>query len=369
MTAIDPGTAPAAVLTVDLGAIAANYRLLCERLGGVECAGVVKADGYGLGAGPVASALWAAGCRRFFVAHAEEGIELRTALAAAEIFILNGPLPGEVPVYRAHRLIPVLNALEQIMAWRDAALAAGTALPAIAHVDTGMSRLGLAAAEVARLADEPSLWRGIKLRYVMSHLAIAEEPDHPLNARQLDRFRTLKARLPPAKASLANSSGTFLDPAYHFDLARPGAALYGINPHAAGPNPMAQVVQLQARILQVRTIDRGETVGYGAAFRAPGPVRVATVAIGYADGLLRALGNRGCAFLDGGALPIIGRVSMDLVTLDATAAPGAAVGRMVEIIGPSRPVDLVAGEAGTIGYEVLTRLGRRFRRDYLPFPG
>lgn len=367
--AIDTGTSPPTVLTVDLGAIASNYRLLRERLRGVECAGVVKANGYGLGAVPVAQALWAAGCRRFFVAHAEEGLELRQGLTEGEIFVLNGPLPGEAAAYRHHRLIPVLNSLEQIAAWREAASTAGTDLPAIIHIDTGMSRLGLSEAEVDRLAAEPGRLQGIALRYVMSHLAVAEEPDHPLNARQIERFLTLKARLPTTKASFANSSGVFLDPSYHFDLARPGAALYGINPHASGANPMAQVVQLQARILQVRGIDRGETVGYGAAFRASGPVRVATVAIGYADGFLRTLGNRGCAFLDGNALPIIGRVSMDLVTLDATAAPTATVGRMVELIGPSRPVDVVAAEAGTIGYEMLTRLGRRFRRDYLAQAG
>lgn len=356
-------TAPS-VLEIDLGRLVSNYRLLCARLGGVPCAGVVKADGYGLGAVPVAEALAGAGCTTFFVAHASEAISLRAALPAPEIYILNGILPGEEDTLVAGGVAPVLSTLEQIETWARAARRLGSPLPAAIHFDTGMSRLGLTPGESARLIAERHRLDGIRLRYVLSHLACADEPEHPLNAQQLARFRAIRAQFPEARASFANSSGIFLGPDYHFDLGRPGAALHGINPLPGHPNPLAQVVHLQARILQTREIDSAQTVGYGASYRAPGPRRIATVALGYADGYPRALSSKGSAYCGDRVVPIVGRVSMDLITLDVSAVPNAHVGQMVEFLGDHRPLDVVAEEADTIGYELLTQLGKRFHRIY-----
>jgi alanine racemase len=235
-----------------------------------------------------------------------------------------------------------------------------------------MSRLGLPEDELETLASEPERLDGIELALVMSHLACADEPGHPLNAEQLARFSAARARLPTAMASFANSSGIFLGAEYHFDLGRPGVALYGINPTPGRPNPMRQVVRLQGKILQVREIDAPRTVGYGATHRAAGPTRVATVAVGYADGYLRSLSNRGSAWLGNQRVPVVGRVSMDLITLDVTgASPDSAhPGAFVDLIGPELSadpeltVDDVAAAAGTIGYEILTALGQRYHRIY-----
>lgn len=358
-----------AVLTVDLGAIVRNWRALGERLKpGASCAAVVKADAYGLGMADVAPALAAAGCRRFFVAQLDEGIALRGLLPAAEIAVLGGVLPGTVGEFRAHRLAPVLNDLGQLESWRIG----GGGEPAILHVDTGMSRLGLSPGELATLAGERHRLDGVRLAAVMSHLACADE-ENALNREQLERFRRALAALPPAPASFANSAGIFLGPEFHFDIARPGIALYGGNPLPGHPNPMLQVVRLQGKILQVREIDRGETVGYGATHTATRPTRIATVGVGYADGWLRALGNRGGAVVAGRQVPLVGRVSMDLITLDVTGIEPALArpGSFVDLLGDGRTVDEVAAEAGTIAYEILTSLGHRYHRVHLaaPAPG
>ena len=356
-------------LTIDLGAIRENYRRLAARLQGARCAAVVKADAYGLGAPQVAPVLAEAGAQDFFVALPCEGLQLREALAGAapapRIFILSGFETGLGPDFKQAQLVPVLNSLEQIAAWR--AEAEDAPLPAAVHLDTGMNRLGLPQAEAETLAAEPERLMGLEALLMMSHLACAEEPDNPMNRAQLDLFRALRRRLPAAPASLANSSGVFLGPDFHFDLTRPGVALYGVNPTPGAPNPMNQVVRLQARILQVREIDAPMTVGYGAAFRATGPTRVATVATGYADGYLRSLSNRGNAFVGGFAAPVVGRVSMDLITLDVTQVPAASVrpGTLVDLIHPQDGLDRLAQEAGTIGYELLTSLGQRYRRSYI----
>lgn len=360
-----------AVLDIDLDALAENWRRLAARADGAVCAGVVKANGYGLDAGRVAPALAAAGCRNFFVATLDEAISLRAVLAEAEIHVLNGLPPGSASEFRAHGLIPVLNQLGEIDSWGAHARSAraerapGTRR-AVLHVDTGMNRLGLPAAEVERLAEDPGRLAGIEVALVMSHLACAEEPEHDMNARQLARFERLRALLPAAPASLANSSGIFLGRGYHFDMVRPGAALYGINPTPGVPNPMAEVVRLRANILQVRDIAEGESVGYGAAHRAAGPGRIATVPVGYADGYLRALSQRGFGMVAGVRVPIVGRVSMDLVTLDVSRLPAeqARPGTPVDLVGGGLDIDEVAELAGTIGYELLVRLGRRFRRVY-----
>lgn len=361
------GHASQSVLTIDLGAIAENYRALRARVAPARCAAVVKADAYGLGAARVGPALAAAGCTEFFVAQLGEALVLRDAVPGADIYVLNGLLPGEAETFRRRRLIPVLNDLDQIDAWRAASAEGGNHRAAV-HLDTGMSRLGLTPAATERLADEPERLAGIELRYVMSHLACADEPDRPLNRQQRERFAALRARFPAAAASFANSSGIFLGPEYHFDLARPGCALYGINPVPGRPNPMRGVARLEARILQVRAIDRPGTVGYGATHPVTPGMRVATIAAGYADGWLRTLSGRGAAYIGASRVPFIGRVSMDLITLDVTAVPNIRVGDTAELMGERLPVDDVAAAAGTIGYEVLTRLGARFDRRYVNDP-
>jgi alanine racemase len=367
--------ASGAVLTIDLDAIAENWRQLSARAKGAECAGVVKANAYGLGAGRVAPALAAAGCRSFFVATIDEGIALRRSLfeacrpsataPAPAIYVLNGVLPGTEADVADEGLIPVLNTFAQVEAWSALAGRLDRALPAALHIDTGMSRLGLAADELARLKADLRPLAAIRLVLLMSHLACADEPGHPLNDGQRARFLAAVAGLPRARLSLANSSGICLGPACHFDMVRPGAALYGVNPQPLEANPMRHTVVLQGRILQVREIDSPQTVGYGATHRAQSRARIATVAVGYADGYHRALSNRGSGFIEGMRVPLVGRVSMDLVTFDVSAAAAARPGAFVELIGPNLPVDTVARDAGTIGYEILTALGPRYHRRYV----
>ncbi len=361
---------PAGLLTVDLNALAANWRLLRDRMGGPAargtCAAVVKADGYGLGAGPVARRLAAEGCSTFFVANTEEGIDLRRTLPEAEIFVLHGLLPGAAPLYGRHRLAPCLNDPEQVRAWLDHCAEAGP-LPAALHIDTGMTRLGLDIDDLDALdLDAVNALPGL---VVMSHFACADEPDHPLNRRQRAAFAAIRPRFPAARASLANSSGIFLDGDSLFDLGRPGYALYGGNPTpSAGTNPMRPVVRLQAPVLQLREIRERRTVGYGATAAVAPPAWIATLAAGYADGYLRAISNRGAVFVDGQACPVTGRVSMDLLTVDVTDAVRAGAdlhpGVLVDLIDARHTIDDVAANAGTIGYEILTGLGSRYRRRY-----
>ncbi|CAH2601054.1 Alanine racemase [Rhodovastum atsumiense] len=361
----------AAVLTIDLGAVQANWRSLRDRLHGAACGAVLKADAYGLGAARIAQALAAAGCRHFVTAHLDEAIALRPHVpAAAEVFVLHGPPPGLAAEFLAHDLTPVLNSLSQIEAWTTLAREEARRLPAVLQVDTGMSRLGLSPAELVRLAEEPSRLEGVAVRAVMSHLACAERPDHPMNAAQLARFATLRRQLPAAPASLAASSGIFLGPDYHFDIVRPGSALYGIAPVAGQPNPLRQAVRLDAPIQQTRRIAAGESVGYGATWHAPAPARIATVPAGYADGYLRSLGNRAHGYVGGIAVPLVGMVSMDMATFDVSAVPEAALGpdASIELIGPHQTLDALAQRAGTIGYEILTSLGSRYQRRYLDAP-
>jgi alanine racemase len=354
-----------AVLEINLLAIGENWRRLVQRLKpGTSCAAVVKADAYGLGMEWVAPRLAAAGCSLFFVATVDEGMALRRLLPGMEIAVFNGLMPDTAADFVHARLIPVLNDLGQIAAWRAAA--ATQALPAMIHVDTGMSRLGLPRGELARLVQSPDLLAGIELRAVLSHLACADEPAHAQNAHQLAAFNAAIAQLPRAPASLAASSGIFLGADFHVDFVRPGAAIYGINPTPGHPNPMTQVVRLKGRILQARDIDSEMTVGYGAAHRMERPGRIATVAVGYADGWLRSSSHRGSAGIAGQRVPIIGRISMDLLTLDVTGIDPALArpGELVDLIDEHYGVDDVAAAAGTIGYEILTALGRRYHRVY-----
>ena len=352
-----------AILTIDLGAIRENYRLLRSRPGDAASAAVVKADGYGLGAAQVAAALCKEGCGVFFVAHAMEGLSLRQALGDnPEIFVLNGIHPGAEDACAAAGLMAVANSAEQLAAWQKAARRSGKKLPVAVQVDSGMSRLGMSPAEVGRVAADA--FDGLDLRLVMSHLACADEPDNPANEAQRLAFEALRHKLPQAPASLANSSGIFLGKEFRYDLARPGAALYGVNPTPGKANPMRQVVRLDAKVVQTRELEAGIGVGYGYAFRTTGPLRLATIALGYADGWPRRAAA--CAWADGTKLPFAGRVSMDSIILDISALPPGRLqsGDLVELIGPNQTVDELAALAGTIGYEILTGLGRRFHRRY-----
>ncbi len=359
------------LLSIDLGAIAENYQTLRRQCHAQAVAAVVKADGYGLGAAAVAPVLARAGARSFFVAQLEEAIALRPVLdaviPACSILVLNGLMPGAEDDYRAHNIAPVLNSLEEIERWRAYNRAQSLTLPAAVHVDTGMRRLGLSPADLARIAAAPDLLEGLVVTLVMSHLACADEPEHRKNGEQLAAFKAALSHLPKVTASLANSAGMLLDPAYHFNLARPGVALYGVNPTPGRPKELKQVVRLQGKILQLGEIDAGETVGYGATYRAATRRTIATVGAGYADGFLRHLSNRAHAFIEGRQVPLVGRVSMDLITLDVTDLPAAAVrpGSWVDLIGSGDGVERLAEEAGTIGYEILTSLGRRYHRHYL----
>ncbi len=354
---------PGGFLDIDLGAIAGNWRRLRQLHRGAV-GGVVKADAYGLGAARVVPALAAAGCRHFFVAQLDEALAIRPLVPKAAIAVFNGLHGADIELFVRHGLLPVLNTLGEMAAWSAAGRWAELRLPALLHVDSGMARLGLDRRELATLADDHSLLDGIELRYVMTHLVSAEVAGDPTHREQAARFAAARAVLPPAPASFANSSGIFLGDGFASDLARPGAALYGINPTPGLDNPMLHVAALRGRVLQVRDIAAGEAVGYNATWRATRPSRIATVGVGYADGWPRALSNRGCAFFDAAPVPLVGRVSMDLSTYDVTDHAGIDAGAWLELIGPNATLDRVAEAAGTNGYEILTSLGTRYERVY-----
>ncbi|MEO5808145.1 alanine racemase [Devosia sp.] len=348
-----------AVLTIDLEAIVSNYRTLAHRAAPTECSAVVKADGYGLGATTVGAALLAAGCQTFFVAALSEGLDLRSALGPApRIFVLNGLPPGGEALCLSATLLPVLSSVSQVKAWSEH----GNGAPAALQVDTGMSRFGLSVTEQVDLAGDLAR---LNLVLLMSHLANADEPEHRGNAAQLEAFRAAKGRFPTLPASLANSAGTFLGADYRFDLCRPGAALYGIE---AGPRVegIVPTVQLTAQIAQIRTVAPGTHIGYGYTFEADRPMRIATIAVGYGDGWPRHLSNGGAVWFGDYRLPIVGRVSMDSFMADISAVPPEQIaeGVAVELIGPHQTADDVGRLSGTIGYEILTRLGRRYARTY-----
>jgi alanine racemase len=355
----------AGILTIDLAELVHNWRRLKSRLNGADCGAVIKADAYGLGAGRAIVQLCQAGCKEFFVALIDEGIYLRKVLKEASleanIHILGGPMfAGQTLI--EHDLIPVLNSLGDIALWKNKYPQA----PADIHIDTGMARLGLPPSEVDILQKEPQRIKDLNISHVISHLACSEDAKTAMNAKQLKSFRRAITIFPGCKASLANSSGIFLGDKYHFDLARPGAALYGVNPTPGEPNPMSQVIKLQGKILQVRSVDAPQSVGYGATHRIKKKGWIATVGIGYADGYLRSLSSRGIGFLGNIQVPLVGRVSMDLITFDVSDVPDqlAHPGALIDLIGPINPVDDVAAAAGTIGYEILTSLGPRYQRIY-----
>lgn len=360
-----------AILTVDLMALRANWAKLNQASGRAECAGVIKADAYGLGLAPIARALTNEGCKTFFVASVGEGRIAREVQPGATIYVLDGLLPGAEAHYSGFDLRPVLASLPEVRDWAAYCRARGHRLAAGIHIDTGLNRLGMPAREVDELAAAPELLQSFETTLVMSHLACADHPGDPMNERQRLRFEELRAKLPPAPASLANSGGLFLGPRYHFDLVRPGIALYGGRAHEGKDNPMQTVVRLAARILQVREVGPGESVGYGATYKVTTPARIATLGVGYADGFLRALsvasGEAGpVGYVGDYPVPIVGRVSMDFITADVTSVPEelARRGAWVEVMGGRVTVDDLTDRAGTIGYELLTRLGQRVYRVY-----
>ena len=369
-TAGPPAAEAGGVLTIDLGAVETNWRALMRRATPSECGAVVKADGYGCGIEQVGRRLAHAGCKTFFVADLEEARRLRAVASEAAIYVLAGLMPNTAAVFADLRARPVIGSLVELAEW-DAFCSAnqwhgGAAL----HVDTGMNRLGISVNEAAALAPRiRSGNHGIML--LMSHLACSELPEHPLNERQIKTFREVRILYRGIPSSLANSSGIFLGNAAHCDMVRPGVALYGVNPTPGRSNPMRPVVELQARILQVRTVPRGETIGYDALWTAKRTTRLAVVAVGYADGYLRSASASDetpgtDAIVAGKRCPLAGRISMDLMTIDVTDLPDNAArrGDMVTLIGDEISVDDVASVAGTIGYEVLTSLGRRYHRIY-----
>jgi alanine racemase len=370
-----PAPAPAqpetgGTLTIDLGAIAANWRTLEHELLTVECAAVVKANAYGLGLEPVTATLARAGCKTFFVADLAEARSVRSRAREATIYVLDGFTPDWGDGLIEINARPVINSTTELAEWDAFVSAHGWQGGAALHVDTGMNRLGISPEEAAALAPRTQTENhGIAL--LLSHLACAETPDHPLNAAQIRLFRELHMLYSGIPASLVNSSGIFLGNSAHFDLARPGAALYGVNPTPGRANPMKSVVELTGRILQLRSVARDETVGYGATWTAKRPSRIAVVALGYADGLLRAGSGTderpgGAAIVATKRCPIVGRISMDLVCIDVTDLADGTVhrGDLATLIGDEITVDDVAAAAGTIGYEILTHLGPRCHLVY-----
>ena len=369
-TAGPPAAEAGGILTVDLSAIEANWRALGRRIMPSECAAVIKADAYGCGIEPVAARLSRAGCKTFFVADLLEARRARSAAPDAAIYVLNGLLPGTAPTFADLRARPVIGSMVELAEWDAFCSAQRWQGGAALHVDTGMNRLGITASEAAALAPRSrSENHGITL--LMSHLACAEEQDHPLNERQINLFREVRILYRGITSSLSNSSGIFLGNSAHCNMARPGVALYGVNPTPGRSNPMRPVIELEARIAQVRIVQKGETVGYNAGWTAKRTSRLAVVAVGYADGYLRAASASdeapgADAIVAGKRCPIAGRVSMDLIEIDITDLPdnSARRGDLAKLIGDEISVDDVASAAGTIGYEVLTSLGRRYHRVY-----
>lgn len=361
----------AAILTIDLGALVANWRLLAARAAGAECAAVVKADAYGLGIENAVPALAKAGCKTFFVAHLSEAIRARMAAPEATIYVLNGLAADRIADYRAHRLKPVLGSVQDVIFWAEHGV--GCAKAAL-HIDTGMNRLGLRVEDALTLAERPLAEHGIGL--TMTHFVAAEEPGAAITLRQIQAFRAVQAALrapgSPNRdipASLANSSAHFIDGLPFFDLTRPGYALYGGNPTPGQPNPMRAVIRLEAPVVQINRVPKGESVGYNANWVALRESRIATISCGYADGFPRNTGNNpghrgGSAIVAGFECSFAGNVSMDLITLDITDLPEGAVkpGDLVTLIGGPLDVDRVGASGRTTGYEILTSLGKRYRR-------
>jgi alanine racemase len=366
MNTISPNLA-GAVLTIDIGALKHNYKLLSKKAGRAVCAAAIKADAYGVDMAHAAPAFWQAGCQTFFVSRPQEGEALRNILPEAVIYVLDGLYSGQSSFYAQHKLRPALVSIDQVREW------AGVAgnLPCALHVDTGINRMGLTPEQFHAISLDTSLMQKLNISLLMSHLACADSPDHPLNEKQRNRFSAVRALLPHVPASISNSSGIFLGKYYHLDLVRPGIALYGGNPIAPKSNPMRPVASLKANIMHLRDVKKGETVGYSATWKAPRDSRIAIVGAGYADGISRHLSSRqkdgpAQVWLAGRRCPVVGRVSMDMMGVDVTDVKPSllATATQAEIFGFHISVDEAANWAGTISYELLTGLGSRYARVY-----
>ena len=360
-----------AVLTIDLVALKENWRRLDAAAGRAECGAAVKGNAYGLGIEPVARALWEAGCRSYFVARPKEGEELREVLPEGTIYVLDGLFAGQAEFYAKLDLCPALISISEAREWAAFGRAYGRKLPCAVHVDTGINRLGFSLAEFDALLADNFTMEGLNVTLLMSHLACADEPSHPMNERQRQAFASVRAKLPGVAASLANSSGIFLGDGFTHELVRPGIAIYGGNPTPNVANPMLPVAILEGAVMQLRDVAEGDTVGYSATWTASRPSRVAILGAGYKDGVPRALSSRepggpAQVFINGRRCPVIGRVSMDMMGIDVTDLPAESVSRgtRAEILGRHVMIDEAAGWAGTISYELLTRLGSRYARLY-----
>lgn len=359
-------------LTIDLDAIVSNWRFLKDKLAtGSECAATVKADAYGTGLTQTAKALYDAGCRTFFVALPVEALKLCRGMPEATIYVLDGLFPGTAETLAEKGLRPVLGSTEEIREWAEFCRSTGTRHPAALHIDTGIHRLGLSADELDAVMRDRDLIGSFTPTLIMSHLACGSEPAHPKNRDQLAKFRAMTAPYPDIPKSLANSAGVFLGSEFHFDLVRPGISLYGGKAIDTAPNPMQPVARVEARIMMVRDVPVGDTIGYSATQTAKRPLKVAVVAAGYADGMIRRAGSTDTVpgafgMIEGHKAPILGRISMDMITLDVTDIPAHLVrrGAFVEMLGPQVAASDLAAYAETIDYEYLTSLGRRFQRRY-----
>ena len=355
-------------LEINIDSIIHNYQLINNKVGNTECAAVLKADAYGMGASVIAKALDKAGCSTFFVATIDEGIELRACFSKNEnqIAVLSGLLEGSEDIFYSNKLTPVLNDTEQIKKWAIYNKQKKISAPSILHIDTGMNRLGLTINELYDIIKNPTELKELHVEWIMSHLACGDQPRDIMNEKQLSVFLNAKKEFPNVKASLANSAGVFLGQSYHLDMVRPGIALYGSGSGSIPSKPLKQVIKLYSRILQIRTLSTGASVGYGASYRVSEATRVATVGLGYADGYLRSLSNCSWVFFNGLRLPVIGRISMDYITIDITqiASEKIKTGDFIEIIGDKFTLDDLATVANTVPHELLTRLGTRHHRIY-----
>ena len=368
-TAGPPAAEAGGILTIDLTAIEANWKSLARRAMPSECAAVIKADGYGCGIEPVATMLANAGCKTFFVADLLEARRVRTVAQEPVVYVLNGLMPGTAATFAELHVRPVIGSMTELAEWDAFVTANDWRGGAALHVDTGMNRLGISPGDAAALAPRiRSENHGITL--LMSHFASSEVSDDPLNEKQIKLFREIRMLYRGIPASISNSSGVLLGSAAHCDMVRPGAALFGVNPTPGRPNPMRPVIELRGRVIALRDAMKGETVGYNAGWTAKRATNLAIVGVGYADGYLRAASAsdivRGAEVMVAGKrCPLAGRVSMDLIAIDITDVPTPVKrGDMVTLLGDDITVDDFAATAGTIGYEVLTSLGRRYHRIY-----
>jgi len=356
--------------TINFPAMQDNFKIVQDRVD-PSCAigAVVKANGYSCGVDKVGQALAEAGANLFFVATLQEALNLRHAVGnSPQVAVFNGFWQPESEAYVAHNIVPVLNSMPEIEAYSVLSQKMGKTLPAMIHIDTAMNRLGLETQDLQTLQEHPDKLSGTDILYVMSHFSSADDPKSDTHKTQNEAFLKACSMLPPAKKSLANAPGLFRNKEYHYDMVRPGLCLYGLNPLPEQPNMMKPVVSLDAPILQIREAKAGEACGYNETYRFEKNTKLAIVSLGYADGLLRSLTNRGKFYYKGYECPIRGRVSMDLTTIDLSNIPEnemPSAGEWVEIVGEHQTIEQLAEDAGTNTHELLTSIGIRYERVYI----